>query len=104
MKLLSEETEVHCQALLQATEALKASKGFCRKIQAQLQHKKQQIKHVTAVKDYRYVLFCAHTCVCLAPCVGDFVTFLCLRIKQLEDKLKSTETKRKKEEDYHIKK
>lgn len=51
-------------------------------------------------------LFCVHTFVfvCVSTCVKDFVTILCLRIKELEDKLKWMETKLKKEEDNHIKK
>ncbi|XP_044033494.1 coiled-coil domain-containing protein 57 isoform X2 [Siniperca chuatsi] len=77
-KLLSKETEVHCQAQLQATEALKASKEFCQQIQTELQHKDQEIKDLTAVKDYR--------------------------IKELEDELKWMETKLKMEENDHINK
>ncbi|XP_067432233.1 coiled-coil domain-containing protein 57 isoform X2 [Thunnus thynnus] len=78
MKLLSKETEIHRQALFQATEALKTSKEFCQKIQTQLQHKDWMIKDLTAVKDYR--------------------------IKELEEKVEWMETKLKKEEDDCIKK
>ncbi|XP_038591731.1 coiled-coil domain-containing protein 57 isoform X5 [Micropterus salmoides] len=78
VKLLSKETEIHCQAQLQATEALKASKEFCQKIQTKLQLKDQEIKDLTAVKDYR--------------------------IKELGDELKWMENKLKMQEDDHIKK
>ncbi|XP_074476556.1 coiled-coil domain-containing protein 57 isoform X2 [Sebastes fasciatus] len=78
VKLLSKETEVHCQVLHQSTEALKSSKEFCLQIQSQLQHKDQEIRELTADKDYK--------------------------IKELEDKLKWMEIKLKKEEDDHIKK
>uniref|UniRef100_A0A8C4H5W8 Coiled-coil domain containing 57 n=1 Tax=Dicentrarchus labrax TaxID=13489 RepID=A0A8C4H5W8_DICLA len=44
---LSKETEVHYQAQLQATEALKVSKEFCQQIETQLQHKEQEIKDLT---------------------------------------------------------
>lgn len=54
VKLLSNETKVHCQAHLRTIEALKASKKFCQQIQTQLQHKEQEVKDLTAVKDYRY--------------------------------------------------
>lgn len=47
---------------------------------------------------------CTRVFVCVSTCVKDFVTTLCLRIKELEDKLKWMETKLKKEEDNHIKK
>ncbi|XP_049916263.1 coiled-coil domain-containing protein 57 isoform X2 [Epinephelus moara] len=78
VKLLSKETEVHCHAQHQTAEALKASKEFCQQIQTQLQHKDQEIKHLTNVKDNK--------------------------IKELEDKLKGMGTILKKEEDKHIKK
>ncbi|XP_049419838.1 coiled-coil domain-containing protein 57 isoform X2 [Epinephelus fuscoguttatus] len=54
VKLLSKETEVHCHAQHQTAEALKASKEFCQQIQTQLQHKDQEIKHLTNVKDNKY--------------------------------------------------
>nr|XP_020464604.1 coiled-coil domain-containing protein 57-like isoform X2 [Monopterus albus] len=78
VKLLSKETEIYCQAQLQATEALRASKEVCQQIQAQLQDKEQEIKDLTAVKDNR--------------------------IKELEDDLKWMGTKVKKLEDEHIQK
>ncbi|XP_078019538.1 coiled-coil domain-containing protein 57 isoform X3 [Epinephelus lanceolatus] len=78
VKLLSKETEVHCHAQHHTAEALKASKEFCQQIQTQLQHKDQEIKHLTNVKDNK--------------------------IKELEDKLKGMGTILKKEEDKHIKK
>ncbi|XP_054457861.1 coiled-coil domain-containing protein 57 [Anoplopoma fimbria] len=76
VKLLSKETEVHLQAQHQSTEALKASKEFCQQIQTQLQHKDQELKDITAVKDHN--------------------------IKELEDELKWMETKLKKEEEDNI--
>ncbi|XP_070783698.1 coiled-coil domain-containing protein 57 [Enoplosus armatus] len=78
VKLLAKEAEVHCQAQLQATEALKASKEFCQQIQTQLRHKHQKIEDLTAARDHR--------------------------IKELEDELKWMETKLKMEGDDHIKK
>ncbi|XP_051272731.1 coiled-coil domain-containing protein 57 isoform X2 [Dicentrarchus labrax] len=78
VKQLSKETEVHYQAQLQATEALKVSKEFCQQIETQLQHKEQEIKDLTADKD--------------------------CRMNELEDELKCMETKLKNEEDNHIKK
>ncbi|XP_070708397.1 coiled-coil domain-containing protein 57 [Pempheris klunzingeri] len=78
VKLLSKETDVHCQAQLQATEALKASKEFCQQILTQLQHTDQETKDLSAVKDYR--------------------------IKELEHELEWMETKLKEEEDAHFKK
>ncbi|XP_070847253.1 coiled-coil domain-containing protein 57 [Chaetodon trifascialis] len=78
VKLLSKETETHSLAQLHTIEVLKASKEFCQHIQTQLQHKEQEIKDLTAVKDYR--------------------------IKELEDELKLMETKLKKDEDNHIRK
>ncbi|XP_040923345.1 coiled-coil domain-containing protein 57 isoform X2 [Toxotes jaculatrix] len=78
VKLLSKETEVYCQAQLQATEALKASEQLCQQIQTQLQHKDQEIKDLTAIKDHR--------------------------IKEFKDEVKRMETKLKKEEDDNIKK
>ncbi|XP_035526239.1 coiled-coil domain-containing protein 57-like [Morone saxatilis] len=78
VKQLSKETEVHYQAQLQATEALKVSKEFCQQIETQLQRKEQEIKDLTADKD--------------------------CRMKELEDELKCMETKLKNEEDNHIKK
>ncbi|XP_047464800.1 coiled-coil domain-containing protein 57 isoform X2 [Mugil cephalus] len=78
VELLSKESEVHCQAQLQATEALNESREVCKQIQAQLQHKDQEIKNVVAVKDER--------------------------IKELEDELKQIETQLKEENDEHIKK
>ncbi|XP_023120597.2 coiled-coil domain-containing protein 57 isoform X2 [Amphiprion ocellaris] len=78
VKLLCKETEVHCQAQLQATQALKASKELCQQMKTQLQHKDQELKDIVAIKDNR--------------------------IKELEDKLKSMETNLKKEKDDHIKK
>ncbi|XP_027145204.1 coiled-coil domain-containing protein 57 isoform X5 [Larimichthys crocea] len=78
VKLLSNETKVHCQAHLRTIEALKASKKFCQQIQTQLQHKEQEVKDLTAVKDYR--------------------------IKELKGELKQMETKLKESEDNHIKK
>ncbi|XP_071318725.1 coiled-coil domain-containing protein 57 isoform X2 [Trachinotus anak] len=77
VKLLSKETDVHCQAQLQATEALKAREEFCQQIQTQLQHKDQQIKDLTAAKDHR--------------------------IKELEDEVKQMETKLKEKDDDSIK-
>uniref|UniRef100_A0A3P8T9M5 Coiled-coil domain-containing protein 57 n=1 Tax=Amphiprion percula TaxID=161767 RepID=A0A3P8T9M5_AMPPE len=55
VKLLSKETEVHCQAQLQATQALKASKELCQQMKTQLQHKDQELKDIVAIKDNRYV-------------------------------------------------
>ncbi|TKS90316.1 Coiled-coil domain-containing protein 57 [Collichthys lucidus] len=78
VKLLSKETKVHCQAHLGTIEALKASKKFCQQIQTQLQHKEQEVKDLTAVKDYR--------------------------IKELEGELNQMKTKLKESEDNHIKK
>uniref|UniRef100_A0A3Q1GS68 Coiled-coil domain containing 57 n=1 Tax=Acanthochromis polyacanthus TaxID=80966 RepID=A0A3Q1GS68_9TELE len=78
VKLLSKETEVHCQAQLQATQTLKASKELCEQMKTQLQHKDQELKDTVAIKDNR--------------------------IKDLEGKLKSMETNLKKEKDDHIKK
>uniref|UniRef100_UPI0037E78F7E coiled-coil domain-containing protein 57 n=1 Tax=Semicossyphus pulcher TaxID=241346 RepID=UPI0037E78F7E len=77
VKLLSKEVEVHSQAQLQATDALKASQGFCQQVQTQLQHREREIKDVTAVKDYR--------------------------IRELEDELKLMETTVKKQEEDHMK-
>uniref|UniRef100_A0A4W6DL31 Coiled-coil domain containing 57 n=1 Tax=Lates calcarifer TaxID=8187 RepID=A0A4W6DL31_LATCA len=48
VQVLSKETEVHCQAQLQATEALKASEEFCQQIQTQLQDKDREIKDLTS--------------------------------------------------------
>ncbi|KAM4623899.1 coiled-coil domain-containing protein 57 isoform 3-T4 [Polymixia lowei] len=78
VKLLSKEMEVHSQAQLQAVEALQASEEVCQQTHTQLQHKDWQIRDITAVKNNR--------------------------IKELEDELKKTETKLKKEEENHIKK
>ncbi|XP_034427392.1 coiled-coil domain-containing protein 57 [Hippoglossus hippoglossus] len=52
--MLSKETEIHCQAQLQATEAFKTLKEFCHQIQTQLQRQDQEIKGLIAVKDHRY--------------------------------------------------
>ncbi|XP_028263771.1 coiled-coil domain-containing protein 57 [Parambassis ranga] len=78
VKLLSKEAEVHCQAQLQATEALKASSEFCQQMQTQLQLKNQEVKEAIAVKDYR--------------------------IKELEDELKQMGVKLKEEKDEDRKK
>ncbi|XP_018529876.1 coiled-coil domain-containing protein 57 isoform X3 [Lates calcarifer] len=78
VQVLSKETEVHCQAQLQATEALKASEEFCQQIQTQLQDKDREIKDLTSVKNYR--------------------------IKELKDEVKQMETKLKQTEDDNIKK
>ncbi|XP_022621733.1 coiled-coil domain-containing protein 57-like [Seriola dumerili] len=72
VKLLSKETEVHCQAQLQATETLRAREEFCQQIQTQLQLKDQEIKDLTDVKDHR--------------------------IKELEDEVNWMETKLKKKD------
>ncbi|XP_029384270.1 coiled-coil domain-containing protein 57 [Echeneis naucrates] len=50
VKMLSKETEIHCQVQLQATEALKAQEEFCQQIQAQLQQKDQEIKRLNSLK------------------------------------------------------
>lgn len=100
MKLLSKDGEVHRQARLQATEALKASQELQQQLQTQLQHKDWVIKDITAVKDLRYAsVLCTH----VYMYVYMFTTILCLRIKELEDQTKRTESKLKKEEDKHIK-
>ncbi|XP_047183783.1 coiled-coil domain-containing protein 57 isoform X2 [Scophthalmus maximus] len=78
VKLLSRETEEHCHAQLQATNTLKASEEFCQQIQTQLQHKDQQIKGLTVVKDHR--------------------------IKELEDEVKRMQSRLKKTEGYNINK
>uniref|UniRef100_A0A665X956 Coiled-coil domain containing 57 n=1 Tax=Echeneis naucrates TaxID=173247 RepID=A0A665X956_ECHNA len=49
VKMLSKETEIHCQVQLQATEALKAQEEFCQQIQAQLQQKDQEIKRLNTM-------------------------------------------------------
>lgn len=102
VKLLSKEAESHSLIQLHTTEVLKASKQFCEHIQNQLQHKEQEIKDLTAVKDYRYAPV---LCMCVCMCICVYMCFiLCLRIKELEDELKWMETKLKNEEDNHIKK
>ncbi|XP_053270381.1 coiled-coil domain-containing protein 57 [Pleuronectes platessa] len=53
VKMLSKETEVHCQAQMQATEAFQTLKEFCHHIQTQLQHQDQEFKVLIAVKDHR---------------------------------------------------
>ncbi|CAB1338339.1 unnamed protein product [Coregonus sp. 'balchen'] len=78
VKLLSKETEVHSQAQAQAVEALKASEDLCQHTHTQLQHRHWEIKDITAVKD--------------------------ARIKELVDKLKALQTKRKREEEVYNKK
>ncbi|AWP17117.1 putative coiled-coil domain-containing protein 57 [Scophthalmus maximus] len=78
VKLLSRETEEHCHAQLQATNTLKASEEFCQQIQTQLQHKDQEIKGLTVVKDHR--------------------------IKELEDEVKRMQSRLKKTEGYNINK
>ncbi|KAG7239766.1 hypothetical protein INR49_028353 [Caranx melampygus] len=78
VKLLSKETEVHCQTQLQATEALKAHEELCQGIQRQLQLKDQEIRDLIAVKDHR--------------------------MKELEDEVKQKETKLKEKDDNNIKK
>uniref|UniRef100_A0A8C7TJK7 Coiled-coil domain containing 57 n=1 Tax=Oncorhynchus mykiss TaxID=8022 RepID=A0A8C7TJK7_ONCMY len=78
VKLLSKETEVHSQAQAQAVEALKASEDLCQHTHTQLQHRHWEIKDITAVKD--------------------------ARIKDLVDKLKALQTKRKREEEVYNKK
>ncbi|KAM3592183.1 uncharacterized protein V6R79_014122 [Siganus canaliculatus] len=50
VNLLRKETSAHCQAHLQATDALKASQEFCQLIQTQLQHKQEEIHDLTAIK------------------------------------------------------
>ncbi|XP_026170544.1 coiled-coil domain-containing protein 57 isoform X2 [Mastacembelus armatus] len=78
VKLLSKEIEMHRQAQLRTTEALKASQQFGQQTQTQLQHKEQEIKDLAAVKDNR--------------------------IKELEDEVKLMETNLTKAEDDHIQK
>uniref|UniRef100_A0A8C7FFD9 Coiled-coil domain containing 57 n=1 Tax=Oncorhynchus kisutch TaxID=8019 RepID=A0A8C7FFD9_ONCKI len=78
VKLLSKETEVHSQAQAQAVEALKASEDLCQHTHTQLQHRHWEIKDITAVKD--------------------------ARIKELVDKIKALQTKRKREEEVYNKK
>ncbi|XP_068160213.1 coiled-coil domain-containing protein 57 isoform X2 [Antennarius striatus] len=69
LKLQSKETEVQCQAQLQE---------FCQQMQNLLEHKDQELKDLTAIKDYR--------------------------IEELEGQLKWMEIKWKKEEDTNVKK
>uniref|UniRef100_A0A3Q3MS23 Coiled-coil domain containing 57 n=1 Tax=Mastacembelus armatus TaxID=205130 RepID=A0A3Q3MS23_9TELE len=91
VKLLSKEIEMHRQAQLRTTEALKASQQFGQQTQTQLQHKEQEIKDLAAVKDNRYAsAMCV--CVCAPTCVYDVLTAFCLRIKELEDEVKLMET------------
>ncbi|XP_058476160.1 coiled-coil domain-containing protein 57 isoform X1 [Solea solea] len=78
VKLLSTENEVHCQAQVQATEALKASEEFYRRLQSQLQHRDREIKDITSVKDHR--------------------------IKVLKDEVKNMETKLKEMKEDFMKK
>ncbi|XP_063749196.1 coiled-coil domain-containing protein 57 isoform X2 [Eleginops maclovinus] len=78
VKLLSKETDVHCQAHTESREALQDSAVFCEQLRSQLLQRDHDIRDLTAVKD--------------------------CRIKELEDKLKRMETKLKKEESNHIKK
>ncbi|XP_062269717.1 coiled-coil domain-containing protein 57 isoform X2 [Platichthys flesus] len=54
VKMLSKETEVHCQAQMQATEAFQTLKEFCHQMQTQLQHQDQEFKVLIDVKDHRY--------------------------------------------------